>query len=150
MKQEKNKQKVLFICTHNSARSQMAEGLLRSLYGEKYEAWSAGTHPSLVHPLAVSVMKEIKIDISGQRSKSVDEFIGKEMDYVVTVCDSAKESCPFFPYGKHFLHQSFSNPSAFQGTEEEKLAFFRKVRDEIREWITRQFAASSAASEKLR
>ena len=128
------KKKVLFICTHNSARSQMAEGLLKSLYGKCFEVYSAGTKPTRVSPYAVKVMKEIGIDISNQRSKSIDEFEGIEFDYVITVCDSAKEECPFFP-GKVVIHKSFPDPSSYEGTEEEKLQFFRKVRDTIKDWI---------------
>ncbi len=132
------KTRVLFLCTQNSARSQMAEGLLRSLYGSGYEVFSAGTQPAPVHPLAVQVMEEIGIDISAQSSKDVALFIDKEIDVVVTVCDRAKETCPFFPYGRRFLHQSFLDPAAAQGGEE-RLEAFRRVRDEIRAWIEREF-----------
>lgn len=102
MSKDKNKKKVLFICTHNNARSQMAEGLLRSLYGDIYDTYSAGIEPSVVRKEAIKVMKEIGIDISKQRSKSVDEFLGIGFDYVVTVCDYAKDTCPFFPGGKNY------------------------------------------------
>ncbi len=134
-----NKKKVLFICTHNSARSQMAEGFLRALYGHDYEVSSAGTEPTAVHPYTVQVMEEVGIDISSHKAKDVSEFIGQEMDEVVTVCDQARETCPFFPYGKKFLHQSFPDPSSFRGREEDRLAFFRQVRDLIREWVEKQF-----------
>lgn len=129
------KKKVLFICTHNSARSQMAEGLLNALYGDKYEAYSAGTEPSRVNPYAIRAMAEIGIDISHHRSKHLREFLGIEFDYVVTVCDKAKDSCPFFPGGKEYIHQGFEDPSGAQGSEEEIMEKFRCVRDKIREWI---------------
>jgi len=137
------KKKVLFICTHNSARSQMAEGLLRAVYGGRFEASSAGTQPTHLHPLAIRVMKEIGIDISGQSAKEVSQFIETKMDFVVTVCDQAKETCPFFPYGKTFLHQSFPDPASFEGEEGEKSAVFRRVRDEIRRWIEEKFGQDS-------
>ncbi len=140
---QQEKKKVLFICTHNSARSQMAEGLLRALYGDRFEASSAGTHPTHLHPQAARVMKEIGIDISGQTAKEAAQFIEAKMDFVVTVCDQAKESCPFFPYGKRVLHQSFPDPASFEGEEGEKLAVFRRVRDEIRRWIENQFGRDS-------
>lgn len=117
----------------------MAEGLLRSFYGGRYEALSAGTQPAPVHPLAVRVMGEIGIDISAQRSKDVSRFVDQPVDIVVTVCDRAKETCPFFPYGRRFLHQSFPDPTAVEGGEEERLEAFRRVRDEIRDWIAREF-----------
>ncbi|MDH7511703.1 MAG: arsenate reductase ArsC [Clostridiales bacterium] len=134
-----NKKKVLFICTHNSARSQMAEGFLRARYGNDYEVFSAGTEPTAVHPYAVQVMEEVGIDISSHKAKDMSEFIGQEMDEVVTVCDQAREACPFFPYGKKSFHQSFPDPSSFRGSGEEQLAFFRQVRDLIRDWIKKQF-----------
>lgn len=133
------KKRVLFICTHNAARSQMAEGLLRALHGDRYEVFSAGTEPSRVSPYAIKVMAEIGFNISGHRSKSTQEFLGQVFDYVVTVCDHAKESCPYFPGGKKILHQSFEDPSALTGTEEEIMAGFRRIRDEIRSWIEREF-----------
>ncbi len=131
--------KVLFLCTHNSARSQMAEGLLRALYGDRYEVYSAGTHPTEVHPYAVRVMAEIGVDISPHRSKSVEELRGMEFDCIVTVCDRARESCPFFPGARRYIHRSFDDPASFRGTEEEILREFRRVRDEIREWIVETF-----------
>ena len=134
-----NKMKVLFICTHNSARSQMAESLLRSLYGTHYDAFSAGTEPLGVNPIAIKVMAELGIDISAYHSKHIENFRGKEFDYVVTVCDHAKETCPFFPGGKIFLHQGFEDPSTSTGTEEEVLTCFRRVRDGIRDWIEKTF-----------
>jgi len=129
------RKRVLFICTHNSARSQMAEALVEALFPDRYETYSAGTEPSGVNPYAVMVMAEIGIDIASHRSKGVDEFLGKELDYVVTLCDQAKQTCPFFPGGKESLHRSFEDPAAFSGSEEEKMAVFRRVRDEIRGWI---------------
>jgi len=129
------KKKVLFVCTQNSARSQMAEGLLRALYGDRYEVFSAGTNPFRVNPFAIEAMKKIGIDISDHRSKSIDEFIDKDIDYAVTVCDSAKESCPYFPGAKVLLHHSFSDPAAVTGSDESVLGEFEWVRNEIRSWI---------------
>ena len=139
MNEKGKKERVLFICTHNSARSQMAEGILRALYGDQYEVFSAGTQPTKVNPYAIKVMAEIGIDISHHRSKSVEEFYGMEFDYVVTVCDRAKETCPFFPGGKVYIHKGFEDPSEAEGEEDEIIAKFRKVRDEIREWIEETF-----------
>jgi arsenate reductase len=137
------KKKVLFICTHNSNRSQMAEGFLRALYPDRYEAFSAGTKPSHVSPDAITVMREACVDITQHRSKSLDEFRDEEFDYVVTVCDSAKETCPFFPATGAQLHNRFDNPWDFKGTEDEVLDQFRRVRDEIREWIQETFGGNS-------
>ncbi|MCS7258884.1 MAG: arsenate reductase ArsC [candidate division WOR-3 bacterium] len=137
------RKKVLFICTHNSARSQIAEGLLNYLYGDKYEAFSAGTQPTQVHPYAIKVMQEIGIDISHHYSKSIQEFVNKEFDYVVTVCDSANETCPIFSNSKIRIHKSFENPVNFTGSEAEILNNFRKVRDEIKEWIVEFFGRFS-------
>jgi arsenate reductase len=134
------KRKVLFICTHNSARSQMAEGLLNAFLSDRFEACSAGTQPSKINPHAVKAMAEIGIDISSHRSKSLEEFQGKKIDYVVTVCDQAKGACPFFPGAGTYLHQSFDDPSKFQGTNDEILARVREVRDEIRAWIEETFS----------
>ncbi len=133
------KKKVLFICTHNSARSQMAEGLLNTLYGDRYESYSAGTRPSIVNPYAVRTMAEIGIDISGNRSKGIDEFQGKKFDYVVTVCNDAGEACPFSSGGREYLHKGFDDPSGFEGDGDDKLAVFRKVRNEISDWIKDAF-----------
>ena len=127
--------RVLILCTGNSARSQMAEGLLRYDAGDRFEVASAGTKPSQVRPEAIAAMRELGIDISGQRSKSVDEFIGQRFDYVLTVCDNAKESCPIFPGGTVMIHRSFEDPAALEGSEEERLAFFGRVRDEIRQYF---------------
>ena len=127
--------RVLFLCTHNSARSQMAEGLLRYLAGDRFEAMSAGTEATRVRPLAVRAMEEIGIDISGQESKTLDRYLQEPFDHVITVCDDANEACPFFPGAANRLHWSFEDPSKAEGTEEERLAVFRSVRDQIRERI---------------
>jgi arsenate reductase len=113
----------------------MAEGLLRRNAGDHFEVFSAGTQPSHVRPEAIAVMSELGIDISGQRSKSVDEFTGQQFDYVLTVCDSARESCPLFPGGAVAIHHNFEDPAATQGSEEERLAAFRRVRDRLREYF---------------
>lgn len=123
--------RVLFVCTHNSARSQMAEGLLRHYAGDRFDAFSAGTEPGFLPPLAVRAMAEIGIDISEQRSKSVDGFLGQRFHFVVTVCDQAKETCPVFPGAASQLHWSFADPAAVQASEEERLETFRRVRDQI-------------------
>lgn len=133
------KKKVLFICTHNSARSQMAEGLLRAMYSGRFEAFSAGTQPAGVNPFTVKAMAELGIDISSHRSKSVKDFLEMEFDYVITVCDHAKETCPVFLGGKEYIHKSFEDPSGIEGTEGEKMAAFRRVRDEIAAWLKKKF-----------
>ena len=140
MSVSKEKRRVLFICTHNAARSQMAEGLVRALYGNRYEVFSAGTDTGIVSPFAIKVMAEIGLDISSHYSKSIQEFSNQSFDYVVTVCDHAKESCPFFPGGKKILHKSFEDPSSLTGTEEEIMAGFRRVRNAIRSWIENEFS----------
>jgi len=124
--------RVLILCTGNSARSQMAEGLLRHDGETRFEVASAGTKPSHVRPEAMAVMNEIGIDISGHRSKSLDEFAGQAFDYVITVCDNARESCPVFPAATQRIHWSFNDPAAVQGSEAERLAAFRRIRDELR------------------
>jgi arsenate reductase len=129
------KQTVLILCTGNSARSQMAEGLWRHDAGDLFEVYSAGTHPTTVRPEAIAVMAELDIDISQHRSKSVDEFAGREFDYVITVCDSANEACPVFPGKTQRLHWPFTDPAAVQGPEEFRLAAFRTVRDQIRQRV---------------
>ena len=126
------KKKVLILCTGNSARSQMAEGLLRHDAGERFEVKSAGVAPTGVKPEAIEAMREIGIDISGQRSKSVDAFTEEEFDYVITVCDNANEQCPIFPGKAKRIHWSFEDPAAVNGDAETKLAVFRRVRDQIR------------------
>lgn len=132
---EQEKRRILFVCTHNSSRSQMAEGLLRSLKGDRYEVFSAGTEPTGVHPGALAVMAEIGIDIRSHRSKGLADFQGMSFDEVVTVCDHARESCPVFLGGGLKRHQGFADPSATTGTEAEVFEAFRRVRDEIRAWI---------------
>jgi arsenate reductase (thioredoxin) len=129
------KQRVLILCTGNSARSQMAEGLLRHDAGDRFEVFSAGTKPGQVRPEAISVMRELGIDISGHRSKHVDELAGQPFDYVLTVCDNANESCPIYPGHTNRLHRSFDDPAAVQGSEPQRLAVFRRVRDEIRDYL---------------
>jgi arsenate reductase len=125
------KKRVLILCTGNSARSQMAEGILRDMNGANYDVESAGLEPSHVRPEAIEVMKEIGIDISSHRSKSVEEFTGQHFDYVITVCDNANERCPLFPAGTERTHWSFSDPAAVSGGIEVRLAAYRKVRDQI-------------------
>jgi arsenate reductase (thioredoxin) len=129
------KQKVLILCTGNSARSQMAEGLLRHDAGDRFEVFSAGVNPNRVRPEAIAVMQELGIDLSAHRSKHADEFVGQSFDYVLTVCDHAREVCPIFPGKTVTIHHSFVDPADFNGSEEERLALFRKVREEIREYL---------------
>ena len=146
---DQQKKKVLFLCTHNSARSQMAEGLLRAMHGEEYEAYSAGVVATSVDPRAVLVMKEMGIDISGQRSKTSSEFGDTIFDLAVTVCDRARQACPIcstrlelpssLPKAREVIHRSFEDPAAALGTEEEQLEAFRRVRDEIADWISQKF-----------
>jgi arsenate reductase len=131
-----DKQRVLFLCTHNSARSQMAEGFLRSLAGDRFEVASAGTQATRVHPLAIRAMKDIGIDISGQASKVVDEFVEQPWDYVITVCDTANEACPVFPKKSTRLHWSFDDPSQAIGSDDQRLEVFRRVRDQLKRRIT--------------
>jgi arsenate reductase len=130
-----DKKRVLILCTGNSARSQMAEGLLRHDAGNRFDVFSAGIAPSRVRSEAIAAMGELGIDISGHRSKSVDEFIGEHFDYVLTVCDDAKESCPIFPGKAVTIHHNFEDPAALQGSEGKRLAGFRRIRDEIREYL---------------
>jgi arsenate reductase (thioredoxin) len=129
---------VLFLCTHNSARSQMAEGLLRHLAGDRFEAHSAGTEATLVRPLAIQAMDEIGIDICGQEPTTLGRYLAEPFDYVITVCDEANEACPVFPGARNRLHWSLEDPSRAEGTEQERLEVFRKVRDEIRERIEQE------------
>lgn len=124
--------RVLFLCTHNSARSQMAEALLRHVGGDHFEVHSAGTEPSRVHPLAIRAMGEIGLDITNNESKSLDQYLGDDFDYVITVCDQANESCPVFPGDPKRIHWSFPDPSAVEGTEEERLKAFASIRDQLR------------------
>lgn len=129
------KKKILFVCTHNSARSQMAEGLVNGLYGDQYEAYSTGTSPGVVNPFAIEALADLDIDISPHRSKGFDEFQEMSIDIVVTVCDNAKNSCPVFTGAKEYMHNSFADPSAIGGSDDVKLAAFKKSRDEIIKWI---------------
>ncbi len=123
--------RVLFLCTHNSARSQMAEGFLRAWAADRFEVQSAGTEATRVHPLAIRVMDEVGIDLRAHASKTLDRFLGEPWDYVVTVCDSANERCPVFPGPTTRLHWSFDDPSSAGGSDAERLAAFHRVRDEI-------------------
>lgn len=134
------KKKVLFLCTGNSCRSQMAEGLLRHFYGDKYEVYSAGINPTEINKHAIVVMNEIGIDISKQTSKSINEFTDKSFDVIITVCDNAKESCPFFPGQAERIHWSFIDPAEATGTLTEVLEKFRNIRDQIKSSITDTFA----------
>jgi arsenate reductase len=133
------KQRVLFLCTGNSARSQMAEGILRHLAGDRFEVFSAGTKPSVVNPNAIGAMREIGVDISHHHSKHVDDCFGKPFDTVITVCDNARETCPILPGNAKQIHWSFEDPAAVEGTPEQKLAAFRKIRDQIRFRIENDF-----------
>jgi len=129
--------KALFLCTGNSCRSQMAEGFLRHMAGDKFEVFSAGVKPTTVNPLAIKVMAEVGVDISKYRSKSAMEFSGQNFDYVITVCDNAKQTCPIFPGKYEKIHWSLEDPACAQGTEEEKLMVFRKIRNQIKDNILR-------------
>ena len=136
--------RVLVLCTGNSARSQMGEGLFRAEGGEAFDVFSAGTRPSSVRPEAITAMKEIDIDISGHRSKSVDEFAGQSFDYVVTVCDNARDTCPVFPGRAERIHWSLEDPASVEGTEAERLAAFRRTRNLIHDRV-RAFMQERAA-----
>ena len=138
----KNKKKVLFLCTHNSARSQMAESMLTTYYRDKYEAFSAGIKPTSVSPYAVEVMKELGIDLSENYSKSIEDFKDGKFDFVVTVCDKAREICPFFP-GETIIHKGFNDPENTDGSIEEILSAFKKVRNEIKDWIIENFGKNN-------
>ena len=137
------KKRVLILCTGNSARSQMAEGLLRHDAGDRFEVASAGVDPTSVRPEAIEVMRQIEIDISGHCSKSVEEFTGQEFDYVITVCDNANQNCPVFPGDTNRIHWSIDDPAAVEGDNDARLAVFRRVRDELRHRL-RLFAAATA------
>ena len=132
------KTRVLFLCTHNSARSQMAEGLLRHLGGDRFEVVSAGTEATHVRPLAIRAMDEVGVDISEQESETLRRYLREPFDYVITVCDEANEACPFFPGASERLHWSFPDPSKAQGSEAERLEVFRRVRDDIEDRIRRE------------
>jgi arsenate reductase (thioredoxin) len=133
------KKRVLFVCRHNAARSQMAEAILRTRGGDRYEAYSAGTEPSAVHPMTIRVLQEIGIDCSGYRAKSIEELTNVSFDLIVTLCDQARESCPYVP-GAAVMHRDFDNPVDAVGTDEEVIKVFRKVREEISQWIEKEFA----------
>ncbi len=135
------KQRVLFLCTHNSARSQMAEGLLRQLAGDRFEVFSAGTEATHVRPLAIKAMAELGIDISQQQSKTLDRYLNEPFDEVITVCDQAAEACPIFPDAVHRRHWSLADPSKASGNENEQLAVYRRVRDELRSRIEEELLA---------
>lgn len=137
--------RVLFLCTHNSARSQMAEGLLRALGGDRFAAYSAGTEATHVRPLAIQAMAEIGVDISGQQSKTLDRYLGEVFEAVITVCDDANEACPVFYGARRRLHWSLPDPSRAVGTEEERLAVYRQVRDELRRRIEAELIAPTSA-----
>jgi arsenate reductase (thioredoxin) len=137
-----DRSRVLFLCTHNSARSQMAEGLLRHLAGDRFEAMSAGTEATHVRPLAIRAMDEIGVDISGQESKTLERYLDEPIDYVITVCDDANEACPFFPGAQSRLHWFFEDPSKSVGSEEERLEVFRRVRDGIRDRVQAELVGS--------
>lgn len=133
------KKKVLFICTANAARSQMAEGYLRSKYGNKYDVFSAGTRKSRISERAIMVMREIGIDISNHNSKTLDEVAGMKYDIAVTLCDRAHQVCPIVPFAEKTIHRGFDDPHLTPGTDEEVLIGYRKVRDEIIQWIDKEF-----------
>lgn len=131
----KIRERVLFVCTHNSCRSQMAEGLLNARFPVRYTAQSAGIDPGIVHPMAIRVLGGIGVDTSQHTSKSIDIFLGQTFDWVVTVCRDADRSCPFFPCGRERVHRAFTDPRRVEGTEAEILAAFRETREEIDAWI---------------
>ena len=137
------KRRVLFICTHNSARSQMAEGLLRHLGNERFEVFSAGTEATFVRPMAIQAMAELGIDISCQQSKKLDRYLGEPFDDVITVCDTAAEACPVFPGATRRRHWSFEDPSKATGSEAEQLGVYRQVRDEIRSRIENELLSDT-------
>jgi len=137
------KRRVLFICTHNSARSQMAEGLLRHLGNERFEVFSAGTEATFVRPMAIQAMAEQGIDISHQQSKELDRYLDEPFDDVITVCDTAAEACPVFPCAARRRHWSFEDPSKATGSETEQLKEYRKVRDEIRSRIENELLSDT-------
>jgi len=138
--------RVLFLCTHNSARSQMAEGLLRALGQKQFEAYSAGTEATTVRPLSIEAMAELGIDISGQFSKTLDRYIQESFDEVITVCDAAAETCPFFPNARHRRHWSLPDPSQAIGSHDEQLAVYRQVRDALRTHIQEELLIECSAS----
>jgi arsenate reductase (thioredoxin) len=141
------KKRVLILCTGNSARSQMAEGLLRHEGGNQFEVESAGVNPSRVRPEAVEAMREIGIDISSHTSKSADEFVGQDFDYIITVCDNARETCPVFPGRAERIHHSFEDPPAPGAADDDStMAIFRRVREEIRDWLENEFIPEASVT----
>ena len=141
-----DKKKILFLCTHNAARSQMAEGFINTLYSDRYEAYSAGSEPTEVHPCAIDVMAEDGIDIASHRAKPLDDYLDASFDYVVTMCARAQERCPIFPGaifpgGTEYIHHDFDDPLLDAGPEGAPCTFFRRVRDEVREWINATFGS---------
>ena len=143
---DQQRRRVLFVCTHNSARSQMAEGMLRAWNGDDFEVFSAGTEVSTVRPEAIQVMDEIGIDISGHRSKSVQDYLGQQFDWVITVCDQARQNCPVFPGVDQTAHWSVEDPSAALGDAQQQREAFRRVRDDLRNRI-HVFALAAARPE---
>lgn len=139
MKKDTIKKRVLFVCTHNAVRSQMAEAFLNNIYGDRYSAFSAGSDPTQIDPSVILVMNEAGIDVGNQQAKGLNIFQGHHFDYVITVCDQARESCPYFAGGSFRLHKSFSDPSKFEGLPEDKIKEYRKTRDEIKNWIENNF-----------
>jgi arsenate reductase len=143
------RERVLFLCTHNSARSQMAEGWLRARGGDRFEVASAGTEQTKVNPLAIRAMAEVGIDLRGHTSKTLERFLDERWDWVISVCDAANESCPVFPGAARRIHWSFDDPSRATGSEDERLATFRRVRDEIRArlaaWLAEPHAVKATA-----
>jgi arsenate reductase len=125
--------KIIFLCTGNSCRSQMAEGFMRNMAGDKFQVVSAGVEPTQVNPYAIKAMAEVDIDISSHKSKSVNEFLNQKFDYVITVCNHARQVCPVFPGQNQDIHWDIEDPANFKGSEQDKIKFFRKIRDEIKE-----------------
>ncbi len=139
MKKMVDRKRILILCTKNSARSQMAEGLLKHICQDRFEIFSAGTKPTVVCLEAIQVLHEINIDISKNRSKSIDEFVREEIDYVLTVCDNAEENCPYFPAKTKMIHHSFADPANVEGDEETRLKAFRQIRNQIQEYFNETF-----------
>lgn len=136
---DNNPQRVLFICKNNSGRSQMAEGLLKHIHGDKYDVYSAGSDPKGVSPLSIKVMEELGINISNQSSTNLKEYQGKEFDYVITLCEEG--DCPVFLNGKKYIHHEFKDPKTYSKDNLEKIEIFRLIRDEIKDWIENSFMA---------
>ena len=137
-----DRKSVLFVCTHNSARSQLAEALLRGIFGDFYQVFSAGTSPTSLNIFVKSILAEMGYDWSKYKSKHVDNFLDQDINIIATVCDSAKEVCPFFPGAKKYLHKSFRDPNTFTGTNDEILESVRRIKDEISDWIKQEFDPS--------